>query len=996
MSRGISGKRSTRPSESLGQAAPARDTPSPSYENNFIKEIQENAAQQRQAHSDFPRETFESAPACTNDRRNTREKAPNAFREELWDIARKERRNESGRTEKNGFAESTGREESAAALEAENGRNNTQNPALSLEYPHAGELPRILFVTNALHTGGAETHILSLTRGLLRRGYFVAVVSAGGEMEAELEALGVPHIYAPLDSRLPHHLLASRRILRKAVRQYDIDILHSHSRLASLACRMLGSSAKRRFVSTAHLDFPVGPLTRRLGFWGEKTLAVSEDIRGYLIREYKLSYENIVLTVNGIDTDRFAPRPTETDPTQPGSAFGSAGSDGGKTFRDRGASGNSENLVPAGISLTAAESSAKQALRPAGDKILLHVSRIDKDRAYTAFLLCDIIGLLNERYGVRLIILGGGELYDKLSKKVSAVNRLYGDIVKAPGPVTDITPYMQNASLFVGVSRAALEAMSCGIPTILSGNSGYMGIYRKSLLSEAAKTNFCCRGKPPATRSALLSDLEKLLQADAALLNEISAECRTTVTEHYSLDKMVSDYVAFYDSLRPLKRKKRNKIAILGYHGYDNLGDEAILAEMVKALRQKEPACGITVLSGNPKKTSATHCVCAVGRKSPAALTAMLSAHIVYVGGGTILQADSSRLSFLYYAFLIGLARLGGATVAYWANGMSQYQGMMQPIVAWLLRGRTVITLRDVQSQDMVTSLFAKKGKTPFFSAVTADSGLLTPPCDPSRFHALREEFALGRYVLIATNGCIRRRDYARTLAHAAMLAAEKGDRPLLLLMQPHADRKSAERVATEVKKRCGLTIPILSPSPREAAALISSAVFVLSSRLHALIFAAAAAVPAVAYGTGDKCRLFAEELFGEAFALSADHDGENELKYALTALYEQREALRHTIAEKVGPLKRAAEETPQILFRESARLAEALVGKHPKKRAEKAARRASAASGRTRNTLSCPKEGRAKETRPAKRRRKEQKIHARSKKLSSLPPVKPAGEERL
>ena len=36
-------------------------------------------------------------------------------------------------------------------------------------------------------------------------------------------------------------------------------------------------------------------------------MAVSEDIKAYLIREYHLPPEHIFVTINGIDTDKFSP-----------------------------------------------------------------------------------------------------------------------------------------------------------------------------------------------------------------------------------------------------------------------------------------------------------------------------------------------------------------------------------------------------------------------------------------------------------------------------------------------------------------------------------------------------------------------------------------------------------------------------------------------------------------------------------------------------------------
>lgn len=772
-------------------------------------------------------------------------------------------------------------------------RQKKKIPPDSSSPTHDPQKPRVLFVTNSLESGGVETHLLSLIKGLRSRGYFLAVASAGGALVKELDAMGVLHIYAPLDSKWPPRILASTRILKRAASRLKIDILHSHSRIASLACRLIGRSRKRRFVSSAHLDFRLDPLSRALGFWGEKTLAVSEDIRSYLIREYKLSYENIFLTVNGIDTERFCPleKGTAAERTQ------------------KAESGEPQTQAPSTSDLIKTE----RAVRPSRNISLLHVSRIDRDRAYTAFLLCDLIPLLNEKYGLTLTILGGGELFEKLKKKVEALNRLHGNIITLPGAVEDIVPYLQSADLFVGVSRAALEAMSCAIPTILSGNSGYMGLFRQEALAEAAKSNFCCRGKTPATRSALLCDLEKLLKLPPTARAEIGKESRAVVLAHYSLDKMVSDYEHLYRSLKPLARQKYNKTAVLGYHGFGNLGDEAVLSQMIRALRKDDPEKGITVLSRHPRKTEDDFAVGAVSRTSPCALLALAYADTVYVGGGTLLQNKSSNRSLVYYCFLIGFAKLFGAKIAYFANGTDTYRGIWQPIVASLFRGRSAITLRDRTSYEEISRLLAKKPEKAPFCAQTADSGFLIKPCSETRLASLMAEYRLKSYVLIATNGCIRRKDYPALLAHAAHLVHEKGARPLLLLMHPEKDRPLAVKTAAAAKKRYGLSLSILSPSYRECAGLIEGAVFVLSSRLHALIFAAARGTPALAFGE-EKCTRFAEELFGKPYALSVEKADEKTLAYAIYTLYEEKETLRQKIAEKAEPLKALAAQTPLLL----------------------------------------------------------------------------------
>lgn len=54
------------------------------------------------------------------------------------------------------------------------------------------------------------------------------------------------------------------------------------------------------------------------------------------------------------------------------------------------------------------------------------------------------------------------------------------------------------------------------------------------------------------------------------------------------------------------------QVLIVGYSGFDNLGDEAILVGMVRLLRHYLPGAEITVLSRDPQQTGREHGVAAV------------------------------------------------------------------------------------------------------------------------------------------------------------------------------------------------------------------------------------------------------------------------------------------------------------------------------------------------------------------------------------------------
>ena len=115
--------------------------------------------------------------------------------------------------------------------------------------------------------------------------------------------------------------------------------------------------------------------------------------------------------------------------------------------------------------------------------------------------------------GIQLLIAGGGNVFDKLKARAEEVNRTLGrPCVTMTGPRTDINEIVAAGDLFVGVSRAALEAMAAGKPVIVAGNEGYQGLFGPDKLAEAREGNFCCRGLPLSQPDQLCRDVVAALR----------------------------------------------------------------------------------------------------------------------------------------------------------------------------------------------------------------------------------------------------------------------------------------------------------------------------------------------------------------------------------------------------------------------------------------------------------------------------------------------------
>ena len=166
---------------------------------------------------------------------------------------------------------------------------------------------KILMATMGLDIGGAETHIVELAKELRHQGHDVIIVSHGGVFVPEVTAAGVRHYEAPMHRRSLPDMLRSRAILREIIRRENPDVVHAHARIPAFLCGSLQGRLNFPFVTSCHGVYQTGGALKLLSNWGQRTLAVSEDIRDYLIDQYGVPPERITLTINGIDTEKFSP-----------------------------------------------------------------------------------------------------------------------------------------------------------------------------------------------------------------------------------------------------------------------------------------------------------------------------------------------------------------------------------------------------------------------------------------------------------------------------------------------------------------------------------------------------------------------------------------------------------------------------------------------------------------------------------------------------------------
>ncbi len=368
---------------------------------------------------------------------------------------------------------------------------------------------RFLLTTMRLDIGGAETHIVELAKGLHREGHHVAVASKGGVFEEELKASGIPHYPVPLDNKKPHNVFRAYRTLKNIIKTEKIDLVHAHARIPGFICGMLHKKMGFPFVTTAHGTWSTRYGLRYITNWGQKTVAVSEDVKKYLLQNYKINEADIKVTINGIDTDKFSP---DIDCTGLKKEFGLADH----------------------------------------HKKVVYISRLDQDRSFIISRLLEAVPALSESIpNLRVLIVGSGSLLAQVREKAAEINKAAGrEVLTIAGSRTDINRFTALADLFIGFGRSSLEALAAGRPLILAGNEGYIGILDDSRLQAAVHSNFSGRGQSKASSGILADDIKRVLtdmsDEEKARLGSFG---RSLIENNYSVRRMVRDNLDVYLSL---------------------------------------------------------------------------------------------------------------------------------------------------------------------------------------------------------------------------------------------------------------------------------------------------------------------------------------------------------------------------------------------------------------------------------------------------------------
>lgn len=388
---------------------------------------------------------------------------------------------------------------------------------------------RVLQAIANLDRGGGQEVVRTLVRYLPEAGSDPVVVSlADGPLRGEIEALGVPvEIVRGRTKALtsgPAAIGELRRIradLARVVARHRPEVIQTHllRSLDFLALTLRREPGVRAVFWTVHnamLDLRadqlpgaqrwlLGPkrlahrtLYRAGGRLADGFIAVSSDVAESVRAAYRPPSGRLSVIPNGVDVERY---------TQ---------------AVDR-------NAVRASIGV------APEA------PLAIVVAKLMTQKGH-AVLLDALPGVLDRVAGLRVVLVGEGELRDALEARVAGAG--LQDSVTFAGNRGDIAQLLAASDLFVlpslweGLPMALLEAMASGLPVVATAVSG-----TREVIEDGRSGILVPPGDAPALGAAMIAVLERPETAAA-----LGAAARSRVEDCYSARAQAQRHAELYRS----------------------------------------------------------------------------------------------------------------------------------------------------------------------------------------------------------------------------------------------------------------------------------------------------------------------------------------------------------------------------------------------------------------------------------------------------------------
>jgi len=684
---------------------------------------------------------------------------------------------------------------------------------------------KVLHLIGGGDVGGAKSHVLSLVRQLSNHITVKLISLRPGPFTEDARVMGIDVIVVRSGN-----IFRDIKTIIRIIRSEGYDILHTHGAKANMIGVFIKRSTGIPVVSTVHSDYRLDYLHSVLKMYTfglintislrfiNYYIGVSNNYKEMLIRR-GFPAHRIYTVYNGIPFD------------------------------------NEIDIMPK------ANFAKKYGIELKDDDVTVGIlARLHPVKGHTVFL--DAAEKVLKKFPRTKFLIGGpGEdLKPALEKRARQLG--ISENVFFLGAVAE------NYSFFEHIDINVLASYSESFPYVILEGARM----KKATVSSrvGGLEDLFVQGEngflyTPGDSDALAAHLITLI-ADPDKRKVMGEKLYEAARNDFSLKAMTETQLNIYNSIlkQEAKIKKDGKeydIAILGYYGYRNSGDDAILKSFIDHLKNDHKNLSVIVLSNNPSEARILYNVQAEYRFHPFRIPSVLSKTRLFVaGGGTLLQDDTSSRSLWYYLLMLHLAMKKGARLALLANGLGPLtKNKNRKAAARILDRMDVITLRDPNAFEELKSLGVSKPVT----MVAADLAMALAPCD--RFPGLK--FLAMEGVPTDKNlaaFCLRKwkkvKHSEKILAALADKIADEFDLvPLFIPMQHPDDVQFLKKVMYHMT-RTGYIMQNRY-TVDQTLSILGNVKMVVGMRLHSLIYAAKLSIPMVGLAYEPKVNYFMQSI---------------------------------------------------------------------------------------------------------------------------------------
>lgn len=158
----------------------------------------------------------------------------------------------------------------------------------------------ILHISRSMELGGAQKVVYQLCRD--NREDNQIIISNGGGYVKELEEIGIKHYTIPdMNKKNLKDMIKCLLIILFVVKKENIEIIHTHHRMAAFYANLVSIIANVKLVYTAHNIFFDKIVLLRFSLRNSTIVAVGDGVKKNLIEVYKIPKHRIHVIYNSID-----------------------------------------------------------------------------------------------------------------------------------------------------------------------------------------------------------------------------------------------------------------------------------------------------------------------------------------------------------------------------------------------------------------------------------------------------------------------------------------------------------------------------------------------------------------------------------------------------------------------------------------------------------------------------------------------------------------------